>query len=155
MCFHNDYDWTASVAITTEGPAATKCRCGECGVNIEPGEWRKSVFLREHEECQVCQDEWSDQYDEEAKHETCTHEYGEEDTYTICGDCCKVLKAIEAHEKAAGCPHHARQPMPYELWEEMNNHHDGPQYAREAIAMFPELENCPMLVSVLEYAEGK
>jgi hypothetical protein len=57
----------------------------------------------------------------------------------VCGECIKLLKAIEAHEIAEGCPEYARQPLYGELGDVFWSHQQNWEYAEKAVAMYPEL----------------
>lgn len=134
MCFDNgNCDWYAAIQNVTDGTGKTS-RCYECGNAIADGEWRRSVFQQEHEECQRC--EWEELEDDD---EPCVdHDYGETFSCDICEPCLKLLKAIEAVEADEGCPDYARQPMFGDLHEAMD-YDDSGRYSRRALSMFPEL----------------
>lgn len=139
MCFYNDYDWSAQIINTTEGPADKPVNCHECPQKIQVGEWRRKIYMQEHELCQLCEDDCSDVFDEEINKNECKHEYGQRYTYYCCQDCDKVLQAVKAHEVEAGCPAYAQQPPLGELWVGLQDSGEGHIYAAKAIAMFPEL----------------
>ena len=148
MCFCNNYDWRANVNETTFAQSDKPSRCYECGRDILAGEWRQEVFQQEHEQCQICEDSFSDLFidldlddDEEwrqklmaelAEHK---HDYGETFSCTICRECCLLLESIYDREAKEGCPEHSRQPMFGELSDAVS--YGG--YGEHAVAMFPEL----------------
>jgi hypothetical protein len=171
MCFYSDgdYDWTASVYEYKSGPAPTACKCCECCADIPAGSWRYEIFMQEHECCQVCEDEWSDEFIDRAEMEKelsegdadwakamlksiaeHEHDYGESCLYIRCETCEKILLSIDEHEERAGCPKRARQPDLWSLWEELSHHSDTRIYLREAVAVFPELA---ANATVAEYLE--
>jgi len=142
MCFYNDnYDWTAAInelsGIRLEVP---KRNCHECGRAILAGEWCEYIYQQENEECQICEDECSYYYNDEADKETCKHDYGEKYTGYICRECCLVLAAIYDREEREGCPEHSRQPSAGNLYYELQEDRDG-VYVAHAIALFPELQS--------------
>ena len=160
MCFYNDgdYDWTAELATATSGPSPKECVCCECSGKIRAGEWRHEIYMQEHEACQVCEDEWSDEFIDRAEMEKeltegdaewakamlkeiaeHKHDYGESSLYVRCETCEKILLSIEEHEERAGCPPRSRQPDLWSLWEELYHHSDTRVYLQEAVAVFPEI----------------
>lgn len=62
MCFYTDYDWYAEEATTTTSEAGKPCWCQECGKPLTIWDWRKVIDMKEHAVCQICEDEWSDDY---------------------------------------------------------------------------------------------
>lgn len=148
MCFdHSDCDWYASVQIDSTGTSIRRSTCYECGKRIEMYEWRRFVFMQEHEECRRCELEELDEDDEPCDQ----HDYGEVFTYARCEDCDKIIRAIEQFELREGCPVYEARPALGELREELNrwNRDDAPRYAAIAIETFPELSAVPWLVDVL------
>jgi len=141
MCFYNDdYDWIASVQKSTIGTAQKKTQCHECSRWIYPGEWIKHIFQQEYESCVDCDDGDSD----------CEHDYGETFDYYRCKSCEKILRGIKAVEEREGCPAYAQQPSLGGLWEELQEHSAAPEYAREALAMYPELKCNEIIEMALE-----
>ena len=159
MCFYNDdYEWSASVCETSEADSGPATKCAECGCKIEPHEWRKHIFMQEHEDCQICQDPFSDDYIDRKAMEAelndgdadwaaaqlkalddHTHDYGETYDYDCCRDCDKILQAVEDRETAEGCPVDERRPALGEMQESLMEHEQWAEYAAHAVAMFPEL----------------
>ena len=138
MCFDNDADWRAEHWDETDGPAGTEAKCFECRAVITAGEWRKNIYLRQYEECQTCEDEWSDSYQ---KGVVCDHhDYGEEFECDRCLSCDKLLRVIKVLEEEEGCPPHAQQPMLGELADAIL---EDRRYLPYAVAMFPELARTP------------
>jgi hypothetical protein len=139
MCFTNDEgDWSASIVERSCIRKTSAARCFECGRTIEAGEWRSEEYCQEHEECQICQDESSDQFDDRVNCDTCIHDFGETFAASTCRECSLLLAAVYDLERIEGCPEDARQPMPGSLGDEMGYDDEG-RYARHAIALFPEL----------------
>ncbi len=154
MCFYNDdYEWTAESCEATEGHGGTATRCIECGAMIAAGEYRRHVYQRERESCQVCEDEWSDDYDDEQDKATCKHDYGNEFTADTCEACCNLLVAVRSVEVEAGCPEHAQVPAIGELRDSLIDHHEREVYARRAVQMFPELASHEIVVVCLKGQE--
>lgn len=159
MCFYNDYDWTASVTETNDGPADAECRCDECGAKIAVGQWRKHVYQQEHECCQICEDNESSEYVAAGNYDDAVEaarlldghacNYGETCDYNRCESCDKVLRAVKAREEREGCPPNARQPALFTMWEELGEHGDAKAYAQEAVSMFPELAGNRHVVRLL------
>lgn len=88
MCFYNkDYDWMASVVTKSTRTHDKDVRCCECGRTIPAGTVMHQVDQQEHSECQTCEADWSDTFDEEADKETCEHDYGETYSCVWCQDC--------------------------------------------------------------------
>lgn len=78
-------------------------------------------------------------------HHAHAHDYGESYDYVCCLGCEKILRAIEAHEAAEGCPVDARRPMLGNLAEEIINSRGYVDYRGIALAAFPELADHPLL----------
>ena len=145
MCFYPDYEWIAEVHSASYCRLGEQANCLECGRVIDGGEWRKVIEQQEYEECRVCEDEWSDDYDESIDTEACEHDYGETFSGTICRECLLLLAAIYDLEEKEGCPEDARQPAYGDLGEEMcqdRNWGDN-KYAAHAVALYPELARHP------------
>lgn len=169
MCFYNDdYYWTASVQDETSESSGKTCRCDECGCDIAADQWRHQIHQQEHEACQVCGDEWSDDYiDKAAMEEELTGDdkewaaenlrilaehkcdYGETCDYVRCEACHLMLIAVEQREKDEGCPADARRPALTELWDNMHEMR-GDGYVGYAVAMFPMLSNHPRVAELIE-----
>lgn len=159
MCFYdNDGDWSASVWQETEADSGPAIKCDECGKPIAENEWRRHVFGQEHDSCQICEGEFSDEFisreemetelaDGDAEWATAhlkelaehKHDYGESFHYDRCRDCDKILQAVEARETDEGCPVNQRRPGLYEMREALWEHEQRKEYAERAISMFPEL----------------
>jgi hypothetical protein len=169
MCFYNDDgDWSASLIEDSTGPATEACKCYECGAKIAIGDPVRRVYMQEHEECQICEDEGSENFidraemtemlgtedDEEGREQLKSldehkHDYGESENYHCCDSCNKVRLAVVEREKAEGCPEYSQQPYLGGLWDSLEEHDDGPEYAKHAIAMFPELSGNERLTRLL------
>lgn len=157
MCFYNDdYDWSAEVNDVTFVRTEKLNVCEECRRRIEPGEWRRRIEQREHEECQICEDSYSDDYisadadsyDTKQEHAEALaelaehkHSYGETYSGATCRECCLLLAAIYDLEEKEGCPEYARQPLGGTLREELHEEAYGREstYVKHAVEMFPEL----------------
>ncbi len=143
MCFyHDDYGWSAEVCESTFVRGADECRCIECNRTIRSGEWRQRIWQQEHEECQICEDDFSDGYDDEVRKELCKHDYGETFGAEICRECCLMLEAIYDLERIEGCPEDARQPACGELKQVLydeKTEHRVRKYRQHALTMFPQL----------------
>lgn len=131
MCFYNDeYDWVAEVHELSMIVIDRDRKCCECGIAIAAGSTCEHIYQQENESCPEC-----DGTDPE-----CEHDFGEIFECWTCGDCLKVIKAIEAHEEEEGCPKYARRPSLTQLYQEaFYDHQDAEVYARKCIEMFPEL----------------
>lgn len=151
MCFSNDdYDWTAEISETTNGPADTATHCIECGAAIAAGEYRRNLRQQEYEQCQRCQDEWSDSYDETADAATCKHDYGETCDVDTCAACCNLLVAVRSVEQEAGCPEDSQVPRIGELLDSLMEMDDRDRYARRAVEMFPALAGHKIVRALLK-----
>lgn len=170
MCFDTgDYDWCASVTEKTPSDSGKACRCDECGRDIAENEWRLAIHQQEHDSCQICEDEFSDEFisREEMESEVADgdeewaqnqikfldehkHDYGETFDYVRCRGCDHFLKAIEDREAKEGCPPDARQPYLCALREEMSEHYQARDYADHAVAMFPDLQSHPIIRDIFE-----
>ena len=106
MCFTNSDGWLAEVYEEEDGPAPKTTRCDECGAYIFPGQWRRSVLMREHEECQACE-AWGDE--SEPCEDDC-HDYGESWEGDICERCHRLREAVRTVEEAEGC--HGEEAVP-------------------------------------------
>lgn len=151
MCFYNDdYDWVATVNEVTDKAAEQETRCYECGAVICIGETARFVHQQESEECECdwCQFGQHDPDWEGSKE--CEHDLGESLDCVICPACIKLLKAIEAHEIAEGCPEYARQPLYGELGDTFWQHEQNWEYAEMAVKMFPELIDHKFIRYLLE-----
>jgi len=172
MCFDNDHDWYASLSEDTTGPATESQRCDECRTKSAIGETCRRIYQQEHEECRICENDCSDEFidrgemekllgtedDEWARSQIETlhdhkHDYGETYEYYCCEACDKVRRAVVAREKQEGCPNDSQQPALGELWEALGEHDDRAEYAKHALAMFPELTGLPWLMRLLEERE--
>jgi hypothetical protein len=156
MCFYNkDYDWVATVNETEVTTADNPTRCDECRTPIAVGEWIKTIHQQEYEACQICEDEFADDYDEEQDKATCEHKYGETFDYVRCEACDKVLRAIEVIEIEEDCPADARQPALTMLLDELFHFEpvDRMKYIDRAVEMFPEIRGCELVSLVV--AEGQ
>ncbi len=139
MCFYyDDYDWIATINEQYFIRGEREHKCLECGRNIAPEEWRRYIYQQEHEMCQICEDDYSEEFDEEQDPATCAHNYGKRSNAHICRECCLILEAIYDLEEKEGCPEHARQPAFGELQEALHYGDEG-EYIRHAVEMFPEL----------------
>jgi len=147
MCFYNeDYDWVASVVAKSTRTHDKDCKCCECGRVIPAGTVMHRVDQQEHSECQTCEEDWSDTFDENADKETCEHDYGETYSCVWCQDCEHLLLAIEAVEADEGCPEYSRRPHHEGLHDELYELSDRDKYAERALQMFPELAGHPCLM---------
>lgn len=172
MCFYTDYDWTASVYEITESDAGFPTRCDECGKPLTMLDWRRRIWMQEAEECRICEDEFSEKYIDNEDIEDALengdaeyaaemlkaldehqHDYGETCLYHRCSDCDKILQAVEAREKAEGCPVHERLPALGEMQESLAEHEQAAEYATHAIGMFPELAGNTFLQELLTVSE--
>ena len=140
MCFDNEGDWCATVNEIEDVVANHACKCFECNREIRIGETVRQVHQQECEfcECDFCCNEESPDEDYTGP-DKCQEELGETFDCVVCLDCCNLLKAIEAHEIAEGCPEHARQPLYGELHEVFLEHQQNYEYAERAVDMFPSL----------------
>jgi len=140
MCFDNsDYDWFAQVVTDEVSKAEKPERCQECRREIAQGEYVRSIFMQEHDQCVY--DPTSDDYDgpeteKEGCPDDCDHDYGETFECSICETCDQLLKAIKQHELDERCDESESQPAFGELGEAMVNG-DGSGYLAKAEAMFP------------------
>jgi hypothetical protein len=144
MCFYNDYDWTAEVNEWTCIRSPLESQCHDCCRVVRPREWIIYIHQQEHECCQICEDEWSDDYDESVESAGCEHRYGETFDGCICRECGLILAAIYELEEKEGCPEGARQPVAGELGDAV---HWEPKYQRYALERFPELKTHRFLES--------
>lgn len=150
MCFYNDnFDWYAEVHRSTEGTDGPATRCIECGAVIAVGEWRRRIEQVQHGDCQICEDEFSDQYDPEQDKATCEHEYGETFSGDTCQACCHLIEVVRVVEVEAGCPEHAQVPTIGGLLDELLEHDEREKYARRAVEMFPALAGHRIVVACL------
>ena len=151
MCFDNDADWYADVATVIDGPNERATTCHECGAKIESGAWRRHIDMREHEQCQCCEDElgaeWRDGIEPCGEGQ---HDYGQTFVADLCQGCCHLLAAIEAVERDEGCPEHARQPAYGELGEAIRDDvlYGESRYFTRAVSDQPELANHPLVLAV-------
>lgn len=138
MCFYNDeYDWTAEVQDVTCERATKLEHCMECGASIIAGQWCKRIHQRQHESCQLCEDDESDNYDPQSE---CKHDYGETYDYVCCVECAKIQAAIWEYERKEDCPEYARSPTLEGLYEEAFQwHENAEEYKKACVEMFPEL----------------
>ena len=154
MCFYNeDCEWTASITDVTEGIADTAVKCDECCKPIAPGEWRRHVYQQEYEDCQTCENDECECLTFRGMEHRCQCDkpnYGETFDYDCCERCNKVIRAVEEREKREGCPSYAQRPALMGLWDEVGDHDDAEEYAKAAIAMFPELATDDKVLSLLE-----
>jgi hypothetical protein len=136
MCFTFDPEWFASIVEVDDSAASDKpARCGECCRMIPAGEPHRHVFQQENEDCGEGDAEGFDP--------------GETFDYDCCGECVKLLRAVEASELEAGCHKNEAVP-PYEmLFEHVHESGCGKRYAGRALAMFPELAGSPQLAKLL------
>jgi hypothetical protein len=148
VCFYNDdYDWIASINDTTCVQGTVADRCYECRRPIDAGEWRVSIYQQEHEACQICEDEDSDEFDQQIHQNECIHDFGETFSAVICRQCSLLREAIYDLERIENCPEHARQPRIGALQDEMGE--DDGKYARHAVAIFPELSTHKLCANCL------
>lgn len=139
MCFYSDdYDWVAMVNEISDKPAERQTTCYECGADIHVGDIARFVHQQESQECQC---EWCQfgRLDPDWGGGVCEQNYGESFDCVVCGECIKLLKAIEAYEIAEGCPEYARQPLYGELCEVFWSHQQHWEYAEKSVEMYPEL----------------
>lgn len=154
MCFVHDYDYCVEVHRQSDGEHPEPAQCYECGRKIASGDWRRHVEQRERADCQVCGDEWSDRWRADAD---CggVHDYGETFAASTCRECCRVLEAIEAVEREAGCPDGSRQPAYGELREAVyEDARDSGRYVLRAVAAWPELLGVEWIRAAVELAKG-
>lgn len=141
MCFyHGDYDWIARSVEQDMRKSTIPVRCDECHHKIPPGAEYQHTEMREHEECQRCQDECSEKY--EHCHPACAegvHDFGEESEHDVCGECLKMLAAIQYVEADDGCVGDETQPATGELLEAMWESDHATEYIDRARQEFPEL----------------
>lgn len=141
MCFyHDDADWHASVYEDNVLAAEKKARCHECHCWIHPGEWCRDIFIQERETCRVCQldDDYDDEPDSEL--EPCAEgecDYGEQFQYVRCEACDKVIRAVEAVERDAGCTGNSITPPLIKLYEAMT--YEENEYGDRARELYPEV----------------
>jgi len=151
MCFYNDdCDWIASINEQSSVVCDKRCRCFECQRTILPGEWHRTNYQQEHEMCQICEDDCSDDFDEDADKANCKHDYGETFSCVLCRECCLLLEAIYDLERIEGCPEYARQPAYGELRDTLyaeQRYGDIPRYRLHALQLFPELIGSEILLS--------
>lgn len=150
MCFDNDADWYAEVSTIVDGEAQHATTCFECGTKIKAGEWRRHIDQREHDQCQRCEDELGDWWEDGV--EPCgegEHDYGQTFTVDVCQGCCQLLAAIEAVERDEGCPEYARQPAYGELSEAIRDDvlYGESRYVTRAVSDQPELANHPLVLA--------
>lgn len=153
MCFyHEDYDWSASVVDHVKGEAEGDAVCAECHRPIRDGEWRHTVEMQQHEECQLCLDGHPD--DDGVIPDPGPHkcDYGETYSYVRCLGCERILEAIKAVEVREGCPPNAQQPSYEGLHEALWDHESKYEYATAAVDMYPELWSHPMVEDLLKYS---
>jgi len=164
MCFYEseDYDWIANVVRETDRLADRPTKCQECGGKIPLGAPIHEVFQQQHELCQICQDDVSENYigdpdedsDEESQRQKrlANHvcQYGETYLYRRCESCSQLLDAIEKYEENEGCPPHSRRPALCELRDVFTEHQDAYAYAEAAVGMFPQLWSHPFIVDLLD-----
>lgn len=151
MCFYNDdYDWIAEVEDATESHGGRECQCVDCGTRIDADEWRKTIEQRQYELCQICEDEFSDMFDEASSKTTCRHAYGETWHGEFCRGCVLLRQAVEAVERDEGCPSDARQPAYGDLYGSLIDHDEREKYASRAVAMFSELATHKIVIACLE-----
>lgn len=143
MCFDYDFDWYAEVNETEFLPKGKQRKCDECGVEMAENEPRTRIKQQEHEQCQLCEDEFSDYYIEPEERDAgfkCDHDYGETFEIEFCENCRKIIEAIVEYEKREGCPVGSRQPAHGALWDEMSQHEQASDYLQFAAEMFPEVQ---------------
>ena len=147
MCFYNDsYDWYAELNIRRESKTGPAERCSECGDDIEPTAWRRTLFQQESEE--YCKDCDTPVDDDECE---CDDGPNMGETYrcVTCRPCAAMLAAIKRQERDEGCPADAQQPDPGELAEVFCEHHGAAEYARRIQTLFPSLSNHKFVVRAL------
>ncbi len=126
MCFyHGDADWSASVCETTEGPAEARTKCDDCYRPVLPGQWRKHVYMQEHELCLRCEDDsdWN-RFNYDPDNEECKagkHDYGETFDCDSCEHCERLREAIQVVEEAEGCVGEETRPLLSALYEQISN----------------------------------
>ena len=129
MCFYHDPGWCAEVYEDATGPCPGRSRCEECRCIIHPGEVRRSISMREYEECPECGGEGCP--------DGCHH--GESFECDICEPCCRLLEVIEAVEIANGCRGDETQPGLGELREALRD--QGEEYIDRALELHPTVAN--------------
>lgn len=155
MCFVNDYDWCAEVHHQADGERPEAAQCYECGRVIVPYEWRRHVEQWEYGSCQVCEDEFSDRWTTGAKPCDGAHDYGETFEASTCRECCRMLEAIEAVEREAGCPDGSRQPGYGEMCDAVyEDARDCGRYVLRAVTTWPELLGVEWIRKASELAKG-
>ena len=116
MCFINECDWYAETVIDEERPAEKPLKCYECHRAVPTGETMRHVDMWESETCKhnPSHDDYEGpEMDSEECPEGCEHDFGESFSCSICQECAKLLKAIEASEIEEGC--HALTPARNEV----------------------------------------
>lgn len=152
MCFYYTSDWSADIFTQTDSRSGEATTCCECGRQIAETDWRRSIYLQQHEGCIDC--------DGPNDGTLCTAlvaagldgpcDFGEKWSGDICRGCTAFLAAIRRVEREAGCPLDAQQPPIGGLWEEMRNHYDGVKYCERAVQMFTSLIDHPIVRDVVD-----
>ena len=141
MCFyHGDYDWIARVYEESTVKLQQPVKCLECFRPIPAGVAFTHIEMREHEECQRCQDECSEGYED--CHPACAegvHDFGEEYEHRTCDECQKLIAAIQAVETDEGCVGNETRPALGELREAMWESNSAIAYIDRARREYPEL----------------
>lgn len=140
MCFVHEGDWIARHYDESTVKLQKPVKCLECFRPIPPGVEFTHIEMREYEECRRCQDENSEQY--EHCHPTCAegfHDFGEEQEHRICGECQKLLSAIQHVEEDDGCQGDETRPALGELREAIRESYHAIEYIDRARADCPEL----------------
>lgn len=154
MCFVNDYDYCVESHHQSDGERPEAAQCYECCRKIVPGEWRRHIEQWQYADCQACGDEWSDRWRSDAD---CgdEHDYGETFESSTCRECCRVLEAIEAVEREAGCPDGSRQPAYGEMRDAVyEDARDEGRYVLRAVTTWPELLGVEWILAAHEMAKG-
>jgi hypothetical protein len=139
MCFYDDGDWTAQVVEDEILVVTAPVKCDECRRPIKPGEWRRHVFMQEHEVCRhnPAHDDYDGpETDSEDCPEGCEHDFGETFDYDRCQSCDQLIEAIHRHELAVGCHEYESRPSLTELHDAMVEG-DGEAYLAKAEELFP------------------
>ena len=155
MCFDNDCDWYADITELTESRSGAETTCCECHRPIAENDWRRNIYLQQHEDCIDC--------DAPNDGTPCralvaagvdgSCDFGETWSGDICRGCAAFLAAIRRVEREAGCPSYAQQPPFGGLWEEMQEHYDGVKYCERAVQMFPSLIDHPIVRDIVDREE--
>lgn len=133
MCFYHDYEWTADVSETTEGPLPVRQKCDECRRWINAGETCLMVHQEQHEACLHCDPDDMGDYEGRGGGGECDH--GEVFDYVCCWRCQQIRAAIRAVEEHEGCGGSEAEPSYGGMFEEVSDAGGWDEYVPKMLAI--------------------